>query len=103
MSRRASDLVRAARLPEAMRHRMAAKAVLLALADKADHLGGEAYPSLARIAAETELCIRTVRRALDALQQQKLIRETAPPQQHKPRTWGIDLAAIEALVRVDTV
>jgi hypothetical protein len=43
------------------------KAVLLALANRANHDTGECYPSIARLARETEMHPRTVQRALNDL------------------------------------
>jgi len=47
---------------------IARKAVLLSLANAANHHTGRCFPSVARIARETEASERTVRRALDDLE-----------------------------------
>lgn len=52
----------------------AAKLVLLALADRADKETGQCWPSLARIAEDTELSVTTVKRRLNKLEERGLIR-----------------------------
>ena len=52
----------------------AAKLVLLALADRADKETGQCWPSLARIAEDTELSVTTVKRRLNKLEERKLIK-----------------------------
>lgn len=95
-------LVRRARLPKTIRHRPLAKLCLYALADRCDDSGSGAWPSLATIAAESEVDdVRTVRAHLRALNQHGLIFEQAPPRRHRPRTWSLNLDAIMALDPVE--
>lgn len=97
MSLLVSRLVRASRLPLSMPHRPIAKAVLLALADDCRDDGSHAFPSLVTLAREVEVCGRTVDRHLRRLATVGLIVEQAPPTQHRPRTWRLDLARICSL------
>ncbi len=90
-------LVRAACLPETMKRRPEAKGVLFALADKCVDTGMDAWPSVATIAAEVELGPRTVHKVLKSLQSCGLIAEQAPPRQHRPRTWRLNLDLLRAL------
>jgi hypothetical protein len=73
------------------------KAVLNALADRCWDDGTDAFPSVATIAAQVEISIRTTHRCLDTLRHLGLIAEQAPPRQHRPRTWRLNLEAIRAL------
>src|SRR5688572_25887797 len=73
-----SALVRLARLPRKkikQRRRPTAKLVLLALADRADHHGSNAWPSVATICAESEASEHTIEACLEALKRAKLIRQ----------------------------
>lgn len=99
MSFRVTALVRAARLPKTMSYqrRPAAKGILLALADRCDDDGRNAWPSIATIATEVEIGARTAQRILRDLQQLGLIDEQAPPRQHRPRTWRLNPTALVAL------
>jgi hypothetical protein len=97
LSFRVTAMVRAARLPKSLRCRTAAKAVLLALADRCDDDGRNAWPSVGTIAVETEVCTRTAHACLASLQSTGLIAEQAPPRQHRPRTWRLMLDTIAAL------
>jgi hypothetical protein len=90
-------MVRAARLPRTIGSRCAAKAVLLALADRCDDDGENAWPSVATIAAETESNERTVQECLRALREHGLIAEQARPRQHRPYTYRLNLATLTAL------
>ena len=90
-------LVSAACLPETMKRRPEAKGVLFALADKCVDTGMDAWPSVATIAAEVELGPRTVHKVLKSLQSCGLIAEQAPPRQHRPRTWRLNLDLLRAL------
>jgi Helix-turn-helix domain len=101
VSYRMTAMVRACRFPRRLRRRCPLKAVLLALADRADDEGNGAWPSVRTIAAETELRVRTVEGLLMGLASMGVIFEQAPPRQHRPRTWGLRLEAIAAL-SVDT-
>lgn len=93
-------LVRRCRLPATMRCRPLAKLVLLTLADRCDDDGRDAWPSLATIAAESEVADgRTITARLRDLAALGLIVEQAPPRQRKPRTWAINLAALDRLAR----
>lgn len=100
MSYAVTALVRAMRLPATVRRRCrtGVKAVLLALADRCDDHGTYAFPSVATIAAEAEIGLRTVDRHLELLVELGLISEEAPARQHRPRIWQLHLDAIRALV-----
>jgi hypothetical protein len=80
-----------------MKRRPLAKAVLLALADRAADDGTGAWPSVRTIADEVELGKRTTDAVLAALKAEGLIEEQAPPGQHRPRTWRLHLARITRL------
>lgn len=83
-----------------MRCRPLAKLVLLALADRCDEDGRGAWPALATIAAEAEVDdVRTVSARLRALAAAGLIVEQAPPRQRRPRTWALNLDALDRLAR----
>ena len=69
----------------------ARKAVLLCLADHANPDGEMSYPSVNRIAQESELGESTVRKALAWLREHKLISQTAPAAQHRPATYRVSL------------
>lgn len=98
MSYSVTALVRQARLPKTIRCRPTAKLCLLALADRADDNGRGAWPSLATIAAESDVDdVRTIAARLKALADHQLIYQIEPPRQRKPRKWGLNLEAIEAL------
>lgn len=94
-------LVRRARLPRSLgSSRPTAKLCLLALADRCDENGLGAWPSLATIAKETEVDdTRTIAARLRSLEKLGLIYEQEPPRQRKPRTWALNLAAIDALAQ----
>jgi hypothetical protein len=68
--------------------------VLLALADHADHDGGNAYPSVGLLAWKTGYSVRQVRRILRSLEASGAIVPTTRAGQHKPTTYLIDLSAI---------
>ena len=97
MTWRVQMLVRDARLPRSVKRRPEVKAVLLALADKCLPDGTNARPAVATIAAEVEISVRTVHACLATLRDLNLIAEQAPPRQHKPRVWRLNLPAIKAL------
>jgi len=80
-----------------MRRRPETKAVLLALADRCSDDGLDAWPSVATIAAESEIGVRIADACLASLRELGLIAEQAPPRQHRPRTWMLNLDAIAAL------
>src|SRR5690242_1528985 len=84
-------MVRAARLPRTMKRRPALKGVLLVLAYHCDGHGAGAWPSVATIAGEVEIGTRTADVCLRDLQSAGLIAEQAPPRQHRPRTWRLNL------------
>jgi hypothetical protein len=97
VSFKVTRLVRSARLPRTMPRRAQVKAVLLALSDRCDDDGFNAWPSVATIAAETELAERAVQYALRHLEAADLIGEQEKPRQHRPRTWFLNL---DELVRL---
>ena len=97
MSLLVSRLVRVSRLPRSLPHRPIAKAVLLALADDCKDDGTHAFTSRATLAREVEVTAGTVDAHLKRLRKVGLIVEQAPPTQHHPRIWRLDLARICAL------
>lgn len=103
MSFHVTKLVRNARLPKTMRQRVAVKAVLLALADRSEHDGRDAFPSRATMAAEAEVSARSVDKYLAVLKADGFIAEQAPPTQHRPRTWQIDLSKLAELAESQPV
>jgi hypothetical protein len=80
-----------------MPHRPIAKAVLLALADDCHDDGSTAYTSRATLVREVEVSAGTIDAHLRRLATVGLIVEQAPPTQHRPRTWRLDLARICSL------
>ena len=76
----------------------AAKGVLLALADRCNDDGLEAWPSRSTIAREVAVCPDTVDDRLRALRDAGLIVIQARAGQHRPATWALNLAAIVALI-----
>jgi hypothetical protein len=90
-------LVRRARLPRTIKRRVHGKAVLLALADRCDDDGRNAWPSVSTIAKEVEMGVRSVPAVLRMLEEAGIIHEQAPPSQHRPRTWSVDLARLQEL------
>jgi Helix-turn-helix domain len=92
-----TKMVRAARLPRTLKRRPVAKAVLFALADRWDDDGRNGWPSVRTIADEVEVSPRTVFVVLRALEAAGLIAEQAPPRQHRPRTWCLNVARLAAL------
>jgi hypothetical protein len=97
MSYDVTAMVRRARLPHTVKRRPLAKAVLLVLADDCHDDGTKAWPSLATIATEVEIGRRTAAKVLARLKAEGLIAEEAPPTQHRPRTWCLNLTRIAAL------
>src|SRR5262249_52588525 len=59
--------------------------------------GANAWPSIATIGREVELSPRTVQERLGALRRIGVIVEQAPPAQHRPRTWRLDLTVLRTL------
>ncbi len=103
MSFRVTAMVRAARLPREMKRRPHAKGVLLALADRCDDAGENAWPAVNTIASEAEIGRRTADGVLASLRSHGLIEEQDPPRQHRPRTWRLNLEAIAALADTQRV
>jgi hypothetical protein len=97
MSLLVTRLVRCARLPLSLSQRPTSKGLLLALADDCRDDGSHAFPSRITLAREVEVSGRTVDAHLKILSMLGLIVEQAPPTQHRPRTWRLDLARICAL------
>ena len=94
-------IVRAVLLPPTFAERVlpAAKGVLLALADDCHDDGlGPCHPSLLTLAREAGLGRCGVMAALRRLQHAGLIFEQQPPTKRRPRTWGLHLARLAALV-----
>lgn len=71
--------------------------MLLALADRCDDYGRNAWPAVATIAAEVEIGTRTTDRCLSSLRDHGLIIEQLAPRQHRPRTWRLNLEALVEL------
>jgi hypothetical protein len=90
-------LVRDMRLPRHEKNRPTMKGVLRSLADRANDEGRNCRPSLSTMAGEVEVVERTVRNHLVRLEALGLIARQAPPSQHRPRTYALNLAAIYAL------
>lgn len=86
-----TKIVRRARLPKSMRQRPECKAIALALADRADDEGGNSWPSIATMAAESEISDRTAQKCIRLLVAEGLIIKTAPARQHRPITWRLPL------------
>ena len=80
-----------------MKRRPEAKGILLALADRCDDDGRNAWPAVSTMAAEAEISVRTAHVVLEALVASGLIAEQEPPRQHKPRTWMLNPSALAAL------
>jgi len=97
MSRLVTDMVRRARLPKTIRRRPLAKAVLLALADRCHDDGCNAFLSMGNVATEVESSERLMPAVCRDLEAHGLIAEQLPPGQHRPRTWRLELTALEAL------
>lgn len=97
MSYLVTRIVRSIRLPRELTSRPAAKGILLALADDCDDDGASAFTSVATLAREAEVSPRTVDAHLAMLKRCGLIAEQAPPRQHRPRTWRLNLAALARL------
>lgn len=95
MSLKVSQIVRRARLPRSMPRRPEAKGILLALADRADDAGCNAWPSVATMAAEVEVSVRTAQKVLGELVEAGLVEEQARPTQHRPRTYRLNLVALQ--------
>lgn len=77
------------------------KAVLLCLAEHANPDGEMAFPSVARIAQETELGESTVRESLAWLRSERLITQTRRPGHHRPATYAVNLDRLEDLQLVE--
>ncbi len=99
MSYQATRLVRAAEFPKKS-GRAIAKAVLLSLADDCtgDPLAPLAFTSVPTMEREAAVSARTIDAALANLKRWSLASEHAPPRQHKPRTWRLNIPAIVAMI-----
>jgi hypothetical protein len=91
-------MIRLARLPRPMKRRPQTKLVLLALGDRCNHAGGDAFPSVATIAAESEISQNIADACLEALSYEGLICEQAPPTMRRPRTWAIDVEVLRVII-----
>lgn len=80
------------------------KAIAAKLADWADDEGGNIFPSVRRIAEETEVCEPTVQRTLRAFTKEGLLREVKKGGQGPRSTtkYQFDLKAMAALPRTRT-
>lgn len=88
------DLVMAARLPARLTRRPELKLLLLSLGSHCWDDGTNAYPRVSTIALECQVSARTMHSLLDVLTSEKWIEEQAPPRQHIPRTYRLNLRAI---------
>lgn len=104
MSYQATRLVRAAEFPKKS-GRAIAKAVLLSLADdcRGEPLAPEAFTSVPTMALEAAASARTIDAALAKLVGWGLISDHAPPRQHKPRTWLLNIPVIVAMITPEVV
>lgn len=102
MSYQATRLVRATEFPKKS-GRAIAKAVLLSLADDCtgDPLAPLAFTSVPTMEREAAVSARTIDAALANLKRWCLASEHAPPRQHKPRTWRLNIPAIVAMIPVE--
>lgn len=71
------------------------KLVLLAMADHADDEGGNAYPSVARLAEKCSVDPRTVQRTLRALEASGLLVVVRHATQHAPTTYKVSPGAAQ--------
>ncbi|MGH3117196.1 MAG: helix-turn-helix domain-containing protein [Gaiellales bacterium] len=69
------------------------QSVLLALADHADHSGGNAYPSVALLAWKTGYTERNIQLLLRQLEGRAILVQQRAPGRHRPRTYRIVLSA----------
>ena len=97
VSFRVTKMVRDVRLPLTMKRRPQVKGVLLALADRCNDDGRNAWPAVPTIAAEVEIGEKMAARCLADLVAAGIIREQDRPRQHRPRTWLLDLDALTRL------
>ena len=67
------------------------KLVLLALCERADDDGGNAWPSVATLARYAECSTRTVQRVLAALERDGWIRVTQESTGQRPRVYAVEL------------
>ena len=78
------------------------KGVLLSLADDCKDINSRgcfcAFTSVSTMAQEAEASTRTVDAHLSVLRGLGLISEFAPPGQHRPRTWRLEISEIAELV-----
>jgi Helix-turn-helix domain len=69
------------------------QAILLAMADHAQDDGTDVFPSIARLAWKTGYDDRQVKRIIKDLRAEGVLVEVAPPAQHRPTEYRIDLEA----------
>lgn len=69
------------------------QAVLLAMADHAQDDGSDCYPSIGRVAWKIGYGERQIKRIIKDLRRRKILVEVAPPRQHRPTEYRIDLSA----------
>lgn len=94
MSHAVKDLIMAARLPRTLRRRPQLKLALLALAEHCSDDGTNARASVATLAADSEVSIRTMDGLLERLTAATLIEQQEPPRQQQPRTYRVILTAV---------
>jgi hypothetical protein len=69
------------------------QAVLLAMADHAQDDGSDCYPSIGRVAWKIGYGERQVKRVIKDLRKRNILIEVAPPRQHRPTEYRINLSA----------
>lgn len=94
------NAVKAAKMPETIKGTATAKYVLLALADRADAVNAECWPSQDLIAWETELSPSTVKRSIKALSDAGLIQiKTEWRSGRKHNNYRINIQLLHSLRR----
>ena len=94
------NAVKAAKMPETIKNAATAKYVLLTLADRADAVNAECWPSQDLIAWETELSPSTVKRSIKALSDAGLIQiKTEWRQGRKHNSYRLNIQLLHSLKR----
>ena len=94
------NAVKAAKMPETIKNAATAKYVLLTLADRADAVNAECWPSQDLIAWETELSSSTVKRSIKALSASGLIQvKTGWRSGRKHNSYRINIQLLHSLKR----
>jgi hypothetical protein len=79
---------------------LADKFILLALCEKADNDGTNAWPSVATLARYAECSERTVQRALGRLRRDGWITETSKATRYRPRVYSVNLSRLQGCQNV---